>query len=48
MVRVLDGNTIGVLHNYKAERIGLNSIDCPEKSQDYGTRASQAASALAY
>jgi len=39
---------IEVLHNTKAERIRLNCIDCPEKGQAYGTRANQAASALAF
>ena len=36
VVRVLDGDTIEVLHNHHAERIGLNGIDCPEKGQAYG------------
>jgi hypothetical protein len=30
VVRVLDGDTIEVLHNTHAERIRLNGIDCPE------------------
>ncbi len=33
---VLDGDTIEVLHNGRAERIRLSSIDCPEKGQAYG------------
>jgi endonuclease YncB( thermonuclease family) len=48
VVRVLDGDTIEVLHNHHAERIRLNGIDCPEKGQPYGTRAKQAASALLF
>ena len=45
---VLDGDTIEVLHNNRADRIRLSDIDCPEKDQAYGTRAKQAASALAF
>lgn len=48
VVSVLDGDTIEVLHNNRAERIRLNAIDCPEKAQAYGKRAKQAASELAY
>ena len=48
VVSVLDGDTIEVLHNNHAERIRLSGIDCPEKGQAYGTRAKQAASALAF
>ena len=44
MVTVLDGDTIEVLHNNRADRIRLNGIDCPEKGQAYGHRAKQAAS----
>jgi endonuclease YncB( thermonuclease family) len=33
VVSVLDGDTIEVLHNTRAERIRLNGIDCPEKGQ---------------
>lgn len=47
VVSVLDGDTIEVLHNNRAERIRLNGIDCPEKGQAYGKRAKQAASELA-
>ena len=39
VVRVIDGDTIEVLHHGQAERIRLNGIDCPEKGQAYGTRA---------
>ena len=48
VVRVLDGDTIEVLHNNRAERIRLSGIDCPEKSQAYGQKAKQAASALVF
>ena len=45
---ILDGDTIEVLYNNKAERIRLSGIDCPEKGQAYGKRAKQATSALAF
>ena len=48
VIRVLDGDTIEVLHNNRAERIRLNGIDCPEKGQAYGKRAKQAASELVF
>ena len=48
VVSVLDGDTIEVLHNSKAERIRLSGIDCPEKGQAYGQKAKQAASALVF
>jgi endonuclease YncB( thermonuclease family) len=41
VVRILDGDTIEVLHNHHAERIRLSGIDCPEKGQAYGKRAKQ-------
>ena len=48
VVSVIDGDTIEVLHNDKAERIRLSGIDCPEKGQAYGKRAKQAASDLVF
>lgn len=48
VVGVIDGDTIDVLHNGKAERIRLSGIDCPEKRQAYGRKAKQAASALVF
>ena len=47
VVRVLDGDTLEVLHNQRPERIRLSGIDCPEKGQAYGNNAKHAASALA-
>ena len=44
VVSVLDGDTIEVPHNPRAERIHLSGIDCPEKGQAFGTRAKQAVS----
>ena len=48
VVRVLDGDTIEVLHNQHPERIRLSGIDCPEKAQAYGQKAKHAASALVF
>jgi endonuclease YncB( thermonuclease family) len=48
VVSVLDGDTIEVLRNNRAERIRLNGIDCPEKGQAYGKKAKQAASAFVF
>jgi micrococcal nuclease len=48
VVRVLDGDTLEVLHNQRPERIRLSGIDCPEKGQAFGQRAKHAASALAF
>lgn len=48
VVSVLDGDTIEVLHNGKAQRIRLYGIDCPEKGQAFGTTAKQATSALVF
>jgi micrococcal nuclease len=48
VVRVLDGDTLEILHNRHPERIRLSGIDCPEKGQAYGNNAKQAASELVY
>lgn len=48
IVRILDGDTIEVLHDNRAERIRLSGIDCPEKGQALGTRAKQAALELVF
>ena len=39
LVKVLDGDTVEVLHDGKAERIRLAQIDSPEKSQPFGHAA---------
>ena len=41
VVGVADGDTITVLHDRQPEKIRLWGIDCPEKGQDFGTRAKQ-------
>lgn len=48
VLRILDGETIDVLHNHHAERIRLYGIDCPDKGQTYDTQAKQATSALIF
>jgi micrococcal nuclease len=48
VVSVLDGDTIEVLYNRKAQRIRLHGIDCPEKGQPFGKIAKWATSALVF
>lgn len=48
VVAVLDGDTIEVLHNGKAERIRLNGVDCPEKKQAFGQKAKRFTSSLVF
>lgn len=40
-VGVADGDTISVMRDGKALRIRLDGVDCPEKNQDFGSRAKQ-------
>jgi endonuclease YncB( thermonuclease family) len=46
VIRVLDGDTIEVLHKKHPERIRLSGIDCPEKGQPFEEKAKHAMSAL--
>jgi micrococcal nuclease len=48
VVSALDGDTIEVLRNGRAEKIRLNGIDCPEKGQAFGNNAKHATSALVF
>jgi len=48
VVRVLDGDTIEVLHDGYPVRIRLQGIDCPEKSQAFGSRAKELTAALTF
>ena len=41
VIGVLDGDTIEVLKDKTPIRIRLYGIDCPERDQDFGTRAKQ-------
>jgi endonuclease YncB( thermonuclease family) len=43
---VADGDTITVLHNGQPEKIRFWGIDCPEKNQDFGTKAKHITSIL--
>jgi len=45
---VIDGDTIDVLHDEKSERIRLNGIDCPEKSQAFGAKAKKVTSDMIF
>jgi micrococcal nuclease len=48
VVSILDGDTIEVLHNNRAERIRLSGIDYPEKGQAYGNRTEARCADLAF
>jgi len=49
VVKVADGDTITILtENFKQVKIRLHGIDCPESSQDFGTRAKQFTSELCF
>jgi endonuclease YncB( thermonuclease family) len=48
VVGVIDGDSIRVMHEGKAEQIRLLGIDCPEKRQLFGTKAKQYTSELAF
>ncbi len=39
LVKVIDGDTVEVMHNGKAERVRLAQIDAPESSQPFGQAA---------
>ncbi len=39
VVRVIEGDTLEVMHKGQAERVRLNGIDCPERGQAYGNHA---------
>jgi micrococcal nuclease len=41
VVRILDGDTIEVLHGRRPERVRLYGVDCPERRQAFGTVARQ-------
>jgi micrococcal nuclease len=44
VIGVIDGDSITMLHDGRQEQIRLWGIDCPEKRQDFGSKAKQAAS----
>lgn len=49
VIRITDGDTIVILTEDKQQvKVRLDGIDCPESSQDFGTRAKQATSDLCF
>lgn len=48
VVGVIDGDSIRVMHEGKAEKVRLAGIDCPERKQAFGTKAKQATSNLSF
>ena len=48
VIRILDGDTVEVLHDKTPERIRLNGIDCPEKRQAFGSKATQYTASLCF
>lgn len=45
---MVNGDSIRVMHEGKAERIRLIGVDCPEKRQPFGTKAKVYTSDLAF
>jgi endonuclease YncB( thermonuclease family) len=48
VVRILDGDTIEVLHDHGAGRVRLHGIDYHEEGQAFGKRAKQATATLLF
>ena len=48
VVRILDGDTLEVLHGKMPRRIRLAEIDCPQKGQPFGKGAKQMTAELAF
>lgn len=48
VIGVTDGDSITVLHDGRQEQIRLWGIECPEKNQDFGTKAKQATSTVVF
>lgn len=48
VIKVKDGDTVSLLIDNKEETVRLSHIDCPEKKQDFGTKAKQVASDLCF
>lgn len=48
VVAIIDGDTIEVMREGRAERVRLNGIDCPESHQAFGTRAKQFTAAAVF
>lgn len=48
VVGVMDGDTLEVMRGGKARRVRLWGVDCPEKSQAFGSAAKKEASGLVF
>jgi micrococcal nuclease len=48
VVRISDGDTIGVMHQGREEKIRLHGIDAPERKQPFGIRAKLYSAGLAF
>lgn len=48
VVAVSDGDTLTVLHDGSTQKVRLSDIDCPEKSQDFGSAAKKETARLAF
>jgi endonuclease YncB( thermonuclease family) len=48
VVSISDGDTLTVLRDHRQIRVRLHGIDAPETGQDFGSRAKQLASSLAF
>jgi endonuclease YncB( thermonuclease family) len=48
VVGVTDGDTISVMRDGRSVRVRLEGIDCPERGQDFGARAEQFTSEMAF
>lgn len=48
VIAIKDGDTIEILKDGKPLRIRIQGVDCPEKKQDFGTKAQQFTSDLVF
>jgi micrococcal nuclease len=48
VIGIVDGDTIGVMHDGKAEKVRLRGIDAPERGQAFSNRAKQFVSGLCF
>jgi len=48
VVGVTDGDTVSVMRNGRAVTVRLDGIDCPERGQDFGQRATRFTSELVF
>ena len=48
IIRIIDGDTIDCLIDFKTVRVRLNAIDAPERKQDYYKRSKESLAGLCY